>query len=115
MMVQTHIYMYIPAMVLTPQLILLLYHYSDLIWSVHEDLCGSDHFPISVNTNDRLGNDPLKNWNFRKVDWIKFENLCSETILVENFENQADPIQKLTETQVLLINVYLRHRLSPKE
>ena len=59
MMVQTHIYMYILAMVLTPQLILL-----DLIWSVHEDLCGSDHFPIFVRTNDRFENDSVTNWNF---------------------------------------------------
>ena len=64
LVVQTHIYMYILAMVLTPQLILLLYHYSDLIWSVHEDLCGSDHFPIFVRTNDRFENDSVTNWNF---------------------------------------------------
>ena len=34
----------------------------------------------------------------KKADWIKFENLCFETILVDNFENQVDPIQKFTET-----------------
>ena len=64
----------------------------DFNWFVHDDLCGSDHFSISVNTNDRFEND-LKKWNFRKADWIKFENLRSETIMVENFENQADPFK----------------------
>ena len=34
----------------------------------------------------------------KKADWIKFEKLCFETILVDNFENQVDPIQKFTET-----------------
>ena len=36
----------------------------DLIWSVYEDLCGSDHFPILVHTNDRFENDSVTNWNF---------------------------------------------------
>ena len=28
----------------------------DFNWFVHDDLCGSDHFSISVNTNDRFEN-----------------------------------------------------------
>ena len=39
-----------------------------------------------------------------KADWMKFEILCSGTILVENFENQADPIQKFTETLTCIAN-----------
>ena len=31
----------------------------DLEWSIHDDLCGSYHFPIFVNTNDT--NDSIKN------------------------------------------------------
>ena len=72
--------------------------------------------PIFVNANDRFENDSIKNWNFRKADWIKFENLCSEDISVEIFENQADPIKKFTETLIrMLTNVYLRPRQIPKE
>ena len=41
---------------------------------------------------------------FRKADWIKFENLCSETISVENFENQADPYQNFTKTLTSIAN-----------
>ena len=41
---------------------------------------------------------------FRKADWIKFENLCSETISVENFENQADPFQNFTKTLTSIAN-----------
>ena len=47
----------------------------NLNWSVHDDLCGSEHFPIFVNTNDRFENDSIKNRNFIKAKWIKFENL----------------------------------------
>ena len=76
----------------------------DLNWSVHDDSCGSDHFPIFVNTDDRFENDSIKNRNFRKAKWIEFENLCSETILVENFENGADSIQKCRETLTNIAN-----------
>ena len=88
-------------MVITTQLILLFVNPSlliDLHWSVHDDSCGSDHFLIFVNTNE---NDSIKNWNFRK---FKFENLCSKTILVERFENQADSIQKSTDTLTRISN-----------
>ena len=90
----------------------------DLNWSVHDELCGSDHSPIFVNTNRRFENDSIKNWNFREANWIKFENICSETtsILVENFENKQILFKNSQKhLQVLPINVYLRPRQIPNE
>ena len=46
----------------------------DLDWSVHDDLCGNDHFPIFVTTKDRFENDSIKNWNFRKNQLDEIRN-----------------------------------------
>ena len=76
----------------------------DLNWSVHDDLCGSDHFSIIIKGNDPAENSPVKNWKLDKADWSFFENLCLQELTVENFENHPDPIQKFTETLLQIAN-----------
>ena len=53
---------------------------TDFSWRVLEDLHGSDHFPILVES---LGPSPYgreSRWNLRKADWESFQNLCLERL-----------------------------------
>ena len=76
----------------------------DLNWSVHDDLCGSDHFPIIVTGNDSPENNSVKNWKLDKDDWTSFELLCMQEISIEKFNNHSDPMQKFTETLLQIAN-----------
>jgi hypothetical protein len=75
----------------------------DLNWSVHDDLCGGDHFPTIVTANEPPENNPLKNWKLDKADWIFFKLLCMQEISIEKFNN-SDPMQKFTETLLQIAN-----------
>ena len=60
----------------------------DLHWTVHDDLCGSDHFPIIVEGSDPLKPDCTENWKLNKADWALFESLCLKNISSRKFECQ---------------------------
>ena len=57
----------------------------DLHWTVHDDLCESDHFPIIGEGSDPLKTDFTENWKL-KVDWTLFESPCLQIDLVENLK-----------------------------
>lgn len=40
----------------------------DFKWKVHEDTCGSDHFPIILEQNDPEVEDTTPNWNLHKAN-----------------------------------------------
>ena len=48
----------------------------DFQWSVHDDLCGSDHFPIFLTTHTE-DNTTHPRYNFKKANWNLFGDLCS--------------------------------------
>jgi hypothetical protein len=76
----------------------------DLNWSVHDDLCGSDHFLIILTGNDPPENNWIKNWKLDKADWTSFVLLCLQEISVEEFNNHSDTMQKFTETLLQIAN-----------
>ena len=41
----------------------------DYEWKVHDDLCGSDHFPIFLNNIASQLEEPITRWKLTKVDW----------------------------------------------
>ena len=48
----------------------------DYSWKVHDDTCGSDHFPIIlVNSGPEL-DDKIPRWNLRRAKWDEFKNSC---------------------------------------
>ena len=74
----------------------------DLSWTVHDDLCGSDHFPILIEDIIPSNNNQNQNWKLSKADWNLFNNLCNETIKEDTLANVDDPI--LEFTNILLEN-----------
>ena len=74
-------YSFIDLTLIDPSLLL------DLHWTVHDDLCESDHFPIIVEGNGPLKTDCTENLKLNKADWTLFESLCLENISSREFEN----------------------------
>ena len=70
--------------------------YTDFSWSVHDDQCGSDHFPI-ILTTDRENEDTQQRWKFKKADWASFRALCSMEITQDVIECDS-PVDTFTNT-----------------
>ena len=53
----------------------------DFNWVVHDDLCGSDHFPTFLNYDGRPTPEYTPRWNFKKADWDEFKNKCKSELI----------------------------------
>ena len=45
----------------------------DYEWNIHEDLCGSDHFPVILTSNSVEEEAAPNRWNFKKADWLSLK------------------------------------------
>jgi len=52
----------------------------DFKWSVHDDLCGSDHFPTILESITPSDQDSVAHWKLDKADWGRFEALFGKNI-----------------------------------
>ena len=71
--------------------------YLDFTWEVTEDLSGSDHFPIFLKSIDQSVPEGSPRWKFRKADWSKFSELCSEVIIPSRYDELDCPVDQFTE------------------
>jgi ribonuclease HI len=71
----------------------------DFEWEVHEDLCGSDHFPTFLHCNNRLDLGYIPKWKLKKADWPELKKLC-ELELTPEFvvRMKEDPNETFTST-----------------
>ena len=69
----------------------------DYEWKVHDDLCGSDHFPIFLNNIAPQLEEPITRWKLTKADWPSFKALC-ETEINDTILQADDPIDRFTTT-----------------
>ena len=69
----------------------------DLEWSVHDDLCGSDHFPIIIQPNTVTEESHPVRWNIKKAQWDLFSRLVDVTLSAEDIFSSSDPAMKFTE------------------
>ena len=65
-------------------------------FSVHDDLCGSDHFPIVLKTNKPTPNSTARRWKLNKADWSTFGELCERGMSMDEFEHAIDPAEAFT-------------------
>ena len=76
---------------------LLFYSSFRLEWKVHDDLCGSDHFPIFLNNIASQLEEPITRWKLIKADWRSFKAFC-ETEINNTILQVDDPIDCFTTT-----------------
>ena len=66
----------------------------DYDWKVHDDLCGSDHFPILNNIGQDI-DEPVSRWKLNKANWAQFQTLCTSRLFEDTVRNADDPIESL--------------------
>ena len=64
---------------------------------VHEDCCGSDHFPIVLRTVEDDNHIKPQRWKFKQADWLTFKALCSLQLNKDTCESD-DPIVDFSTT-----------------
>ena len=69
----------------------------DYEWNIHEDLCGSDHFPIILTSNTVKEKAAPNRWNFKKADWLSFQAQCSSELTEEAVMSAEDPAGQFTD------------------
>jgi hypothetical protein len=59
----------------------------DFSWKVHDDLCGSDHFPIILESlHSTVGERPTR-YKFDKADWPRYKQMYRENLQTEMIRN----------------------------
>lgn len=72
----------------------------DFNWNVHDDLCGSDHFPIIITNSKPLPPNTVPKWKLHKADWSTFQEMCSQHLNTNNFKPNHDPVASFTTVLV---------------
>ena len=75
--------------------------FMDFNWVVHDDLCGSDHFPTFLNYDGRPTPEYTPRWNFKKADWDEFKNKCKSELTPAFFETENSNIHMKLFTSTL--------------
>jgi len=52
----------------------------DMQWSTVDDMCGCDHYLITIRFGDRDASHANASWKLRKADWVSFADRASEQL-----------------------------------
>ena len=74
----------------------------DYDWKVHDDLCGSDHYPIILNNIGQDIDEHVSRWKLSKANWAQFQTLCTARPLEDTVRKADDPIESFAS---ILINI----------
>ena len=66
----------------------------DFTWRVYEDTCGSNHFPIVLESLYPQDDD-LRRWRLNKANWEEFRSQCQKHLIVNNTETIPEFSKKL--------------------
>ena len=65
-------------------------------FNVHNDQCGSDHFPIIIKNSKAEPLLAVARWKFSKADWTKFRTIFSDVVGVTSVLEADDPVEVFT-------------------
>ena len=65
----------------------------DYDWKVHNDLCGSYHFPILLNNIGPDLDEPVSRWKLNKANWAQFQTLCTTRLLEDTVRKADVPVE----------------------
>ena len=74
----------------------------DYDWKFHDDLCGSDHFPVLLNNIGPDVDEPVSRWKLNKANWAQFQTLSTTRLLEDTVRKADDPIESFAS---ILINI----------
>jgi len=74
--------------------------FMDFLWRVHDDQCGSDHYPIFLDISKPMPEERIPRWQLEKANWAEFRALCSEALNKDDFDGGHDPVSSFTNTLI---------------
>ena len=74
-------------------------------WEVHDDLCGSDHFPILLNNIGPDLDEPVSRWKLNKANWTQFQTLCTTRLLEDTVWKADDPIESFASILIYIAEI----------
>jgi ribonuclease HI len=72
----------------------------DFSWSVHSDLCGSDHYPVILSITSAQPLDTPERYKVHAADWAEFTSLCITDLDGDKVSYSDDPISAFVETML---------------
>ena len=72
----------------------------DYSWKVHNDTCGSDHFPIILENSGPELDDKIPRWNLRRAKWDEFKNSCILKLKSDANDTVDDNITYFSKTLI---------------
>ena len=72
----------------------------DYSWKVHDDTCGSDHFPIILENSGPELDDKIPRWNLRRAKWDEFKNSCILKLKSDANDTVDDNITYFSKTLI---------------
>ena len=72
----------------------------DYSWKVHDDTCGSDHFPIILENSGHELDDKIPRWNLRRAKWDEFKNSCILKLKSDANDTVEDNITYFSKTLI---------------
>jgi len=73
----------------------------DIQWKTLEDLCGSDHYPISISYGSIETSSSIPSWKLRKADWPSFSCEAKEQL---GCSNSAISLDEFSEKIIAIVN-----------
>ena len=70
--------------------------YMDLNWIVHEDLCGSDHFPLLIQSNQSAPSFSKSSWKLSKADCNTYSQKTDSELGQGYVLDSDDPVAHFT-------------------
>ena len=87
---------------------------SNYSWAVHDDLCGSDHFPLIIQSHTPLKLQSISRWKLHKADWDTYIQKCSvlvnEQSSIHSIPEFTDAIISIAATVIPKSNSSSKHR-----
>ena len=80
----------------------------DYSCKVHDDNCGSDHFPILLENSGSELDDKIPRWNLKRAKWDEFKNSCILKLISDANDTDDDNITLFSKT-LLPRKVSLKH------
>ena len=75
----------------------------DYSWKVHDDTCGSDHFPIILENSGPELDDKIPRWNLRRAKWDEFKNSCILKLKPDANDTVEDNITYFSKTLISIV------------
>jgi hypothetical protein len=76
--------------------------YLDFVWSVHNDQCGSDHYPVVLTGTAPLPAAAPPRWKLHTADWQAYAAACSDqlTEVVDTVEAFANILVQIANDSI---------------